>query len=664
MTESAAARVAALRSLIQRASEAYYVADDPIMSDDEFDGLVLELRALEAAHPELRSPDSPTERVGAPPGSSFAPVRHRTPMLSLDNVFDADELDAWVERTRRGLGHDPALFFELKIDGLALSLTYVDGRLAQAATRGDGEVGEDVTANALVVDAIPRRLKGVTGPGLVEVRGELFLPRSAFRALNERVERPFANPRNAAAGSLRQKDPALTRDRGLSFFAYQLEEGPSFDYHHEALQWLGEVGFQVEAHATPVGLDELADKLAWLAEARDGLDYDIDGAVIKVDRLEDRVRLGTTTHAPRWMIAYKFPAEERPTRLVGIEVSVGKSGKVTPFAVLDPVRVGGSTVSRATLHNADQIARLDVRVGDTVIVRRAGEVIPEVVRPVLELRPDDAVPWVFPTTCPVCHTPLVRDRGEVDWRCPNRRCPEQLVQRLIHFASRDAMDIDGLGEQRARQLVEAGLVVVPPDLYRLTDDDLARLPGVRHRSIERLRAGIEASRSRPLGRVIFALAIDNVGQHVGMLVADVVGSLSGLRTVTEDELCRVEGIGPVVAASVVAFRDSDLGREILDKLERAGVGASADRPRAAGGPLEGLSFVLTGTVPGIGRAELAALIEEHGGQVRTSVSQRTSYVVAGASPGSKLDEARARGIPVIDLDGLRELIDRRGGSDA
>jgi len=654
-----AARAAALRLLLDRAAQAYYVLDDPIMSDDEYDGLLAELRKLEAAHPELATPDSPTQRVGAPPSALFPSVRHRTPMLSLDNVFDLEELGAWVERTRRGLAHEPELFFELKIDGLALALTYVDGVLAQAATRGDGQVGEDVTANARMVASIPPRLTE-RATGVVEVRGELYLPRAAFARLNQSLDRPFANPRNAAAGSLRQKDPRVTAGRGLAFFAYQLEEGPSFTYHHEALAWLASQGFAVEPHARAVHSSELAEVLTWLGQARASLDYDIDGAVIKVDRLADRELLGSTTHAPRWMVAFKFPAEERPTRLLDIEVSVGKSGKITPFAVLEPVRVGGSTVSRATLHNAEQIARLDVRVGDTVVVRRAGEVIPEVVGPVLELRPPDAVPWRAPTECPVCHTPLVRDEGEVDWRCPNRRCPEQLVQRLVHFASRDAMDIDGLGEQRARQLVEGGLVVVPPDLYFLANGDLACLPGVRERTLERLRAGIEASRRRPLARLLFALAIDNVGQHVAELIAERVGSLRGFETVSEEELCDVAGIGPVVAASVVAFRTDELGREILAKLHEAGVEGEAPVAASAVGPLTGLSFVLTGTVPGMTRAELAELIERHGGVVRTSVSGETSYLVAGSSPGSKLAAAQRRGVPVIDLAGLRALIDRAG----
>lgn len=659
MAEDPARRVAALRALLERASWAYYVLDDPIMSDAEYDGLIAELRELEAQHPELASADSPTQRVGAPPSEIFSPVRHRTPMLSLDNVFDAEELAAWVERTRRGLGHEPELFFELKIDGLALALTYVDGVLAQAATRGDGQVGEDVTANALMVAAIPRRLKGTVPSGTIEVRGELYMPHAAFEALNAQMVRPFANPRNAAAGSLRQKDPRVTRERNLSFFAYQLEEGPRFVYHHEALAWLATQGFLIEPHAHTLTVGDLAEALAWLKGARASLDYDVDGAVIKVDRIEDRERLGATAHAPRWMVAYKFPAEEQPTLLLDIEVSVGKSGKVTPFAVLEPVRVGGSTVSRATLHNADQIARLDVRIGDTVLVRRAGEVIPEVVGPILELRPTDAAPFVFPSICPSCGTKLVRDPGEVDWRCPNRRCPEQLVQRLAHFASRDAMDIDGLGEQRARQLVEAGLVVVPPDVYALTDEDLARLPGVRDKSIERLRRGIEASRSRSLARVIFALAIDNVGQHVAELVAGVVGSLEGLLHVGEEELREVEGIGPVVAASVVAFRDDELGREILGKLLAAGIGGAGTPRLLRSEALAGLSFVITGSFAEMSRTELTALIESHGGTVRTSVSGQTDYLVAGASPGSKLVEATRRGVPVIDLVGLQSLIEQR-----
>ncbi len=652
MPEDVVSRVRALRTLLRRASYAYYVADAPIMSDAEYDGLFEELRTLERDHPELLEPDSPTQTVGAPPSPLFAPVYHETPMLSIDNVFSEQELEAWLGRVRRALGHEPTLFFELKIDGLALALTYVDGVLAQAATRGDGVVGEDVTANVLEVAAIPSRVEAA---GLLEVRGELYLPLTSFRALNERVGRAFANPRNAAAGSLRQKDPRVTRERGLAFFAYQLERGRSFTYHHEALAWLGSQGFAIEPHARVVTTAELHDALAELTRERAALDYDVDGAVVKVDDLSDRERLGSTTRAPRWMVAYKFPAEERPTRLRDIEVSVGKSGKVTPFAVLEPVRVGGTTVTRATLHNADQIARLDVRVGDTVLVRRAGEVIPEVVWPILELRPTGSAPFVFPSRCPSCGTELVRDPGEVDWRCPNRWCPEQLVQRLVHFASRDAMDIDGLGEQRARELIDAQLVQVPPDIYRLDDDELARVLGLREKGRERLRRGIEASRGRPLARVIFALAIDNVGQHVAELVAAVVGSLARLRVVTAEELTEAEGIGEVVASSIVAFRDSDFGRRVLDGLDAARV-APEERREKAGGPLAGMTFVLTGSVPGLTRAALTELIEGAGGTVRSALSGQTTALVAGENPGAKLEEARRRGVKVLDVAELRALI--------
>jgi DNA ligase (NAD+) len=654
-----AARAAQLRSLLHRASYAYYVLADPVMTDAEYDAYYRELVALEAEHPELVVPDSPTQVVGSPPSGLFATVVHATPMQSLDNVFSLAELTEWADRLARLVGHEPTLYAELKIDGLALSLRYVEGVLVRAATRGDGMTGEDVTANVLGVSSIPRR---VPFRDELEVRGELYLPRSAFRRLNASLEghSPFANPRNAAAGSLRQKDPKVTASRGLAFFAYQLEEPARTRTHHEALAWLDELGFAIEPHGASVTRGTLRERIAELDALRPSLDYETDGVVIKADLLEDRARAGATSHAPRWAIAFKFPPEEQATLLLDIEVSIGKSGKVTPFAVLAPVAVGGSVVARATLHNPDQLAAKDVRVGDTVVVRKAGEIIPEVVGPILERRPPSAVPFVFPTTCPSCGTPLVRVPGEADVRCPNRFCPEQLVQRLAHFASREAMDIDGLGEVRARQLVELGLVRLPSDLYHLGSEELSRLPGVKDKTRERLAQGIEASRMRPLARLLFALAIDNVGAQVAEVIASELKDLGDLLEVSSEQLVALEGVGEVVAASVVGFREDPYGRALLEGLLAAGVRGAAEVRTATLDRLAGMSFVITGTFPGRTREEIRALLVANGAKVSESVSSRTTYVLAGASPGSKLAKADRLGVPVIDWAGLEALLARAG----
>ncbi|WP_298349118.1 NAD-dependent DNA ligase LigA [Ferrimicrobium sp.] len=654
-------RIDDLRSLLDRASYAYYALDSPVLTDAEYDVLYRELVELEQQHPERVVASSPTQRVGAPPLQLFAPVVHESPMLSIDNVFAIDDLNAWVDRLARLLDREPTLFGELKIDGLALSLRYEHGILLQAATRGDGRTGEDVTANIYAVDAIPKR---IAHDAPLEVRGEIYLPRSAFQLLNQDpdLKVPFANPRNAAAGSLRQKNPRITASRGLAFFAYQLEEPIETETHHEALALLRSLGFAVEEHAALVEREQLAARIQELDQTRAQLDYDTDGVVIKLDRIEDRGRVGATSRAPRWSIAYKFAPEEQLTRLLAIEISVGKTGKITPFAELEPVVVAGSTVSRATLHNAEQIERKDVRVGDLVVVRKAGEIIPEVVGPVLGARVGELPRYQFPAYCPSCGTRLIRVLDEVDFHCPNRFCPEQLVQRLMHFGSRDAMDIDGLGEVRARQLIELGLVRIPSDLFSLEPHELGQLPGVGDKMIQRFMVGIATARQRPLHRILFGLAIDNVGAHVAQVVASSMGALDDLLTITVEALVALDGVGDTVARSVVHFRDDPYGSQVVAGLIDADVRGqrAPDLAPATSDQLMGLSFVITGSFPDGPREQIRDFIVEHGGRVIEAVSKRTDYLVAGERAGSKLAKAIELGIPVIDLPGLSAIVASRG----
>ncbi|MHB8190314.1 MAG: NAD-dependent DNA ligase LigA [Ferrimicrobium sp.] len=650
--------IASLRRLIDQANYAYYVEDAPVLQDGDYDSAMRELRDLEDRYPDLRTHDSPTMRVGAPPSRAFGTVTHSTPMLSLDNVFSVEEFSQWVDRIVKLLGREPPLFFELKIDGLALSLRYDRGVLTVGATRGDGESGEDVTANVLGVGEIPRRL---TKEIDAEVRGELYLSKEGFARLNGEGRgghAAFANPRNAAAGSLRQKDPSVTASRGLSFFAYQLLLPGVGSTHREGLEYLRESGFLVEEHAQSITRSEAVVALRYWEEHRHELPYEIDGAVVKVDSLEDRRALGATTRAPRWAIAYKFPAEERSTRLLSIEVSVGKSGKITPFAVLEPVEVGGSRVSRATLHNADQVQAKDVRVGDIVVVRKAGEVIPEVVGPVLEHRAVGLGEYHFPTTCPSCGSSLVQPADEVDRFCPNLACPERLVQRLVHFASRDAMDIDGLGETRVRHLIELGIATTPADLYLLDAAALARLPLAKDKTVARLLEGIEASRTRQLANLIFALAIDTVGIQVATALADQFPTLEALRAASVEMLQEIDGVGPVVAAAVVAYFGEPISKALVDRLVDVGVvGRLPEHVEVASETLLGLSFVVTGTLPTLSREEITKMIVAHGGRVSTSVSGATRYLVAGERAGSKLETALSRGIKVIDESEFLQLVE-------
>ncbi|MFC0082746.1 NAD-dependent DNA ligase LigA [Aciditerrimonas ferrireducens] len=673
-----AARLAWLRSEVARHRRRYYQDDDPEIADADYDALVAELRALEAAHPELAGEQSVAEEVGAPPAARFAPVTHREPMLSLENAFEVAEIEAWVERIGRLVPEAAAGPFvcEPKIDGLAISLTYQRGRFAQAATRGDGRVGEDVTPNVATIGAIPkelawpRRLGPV--PAVMEVRGEVYLPVSAFEAMNARLlaegQRLFANPRNAAAGSLRQKDPTVTASRPLAFFAYQVAavgEVAGVDRHSAWLALLRELGFPVNPEiATVANVGEVVAYCQHWQAHRHDLDYEIDGVVVKVDDLALRARLGATSHAPRWALAVKFPPEERTTTLRAIEVSIGRTGRATPFAVLEPVVVGGSTVQMATLHNEDQVRLKDVRPGDLVVVRKAGDVIPEVVGPVLSARPPGLAPWRFPRTCPSCGGPLVRLPGEADTFCTTVDCPAQVIQRIVHFASRGAMDIEGLGEKRVAQLVDLGMVHDPGDLFSLRAEELAQVDRMGELSAANLVQAIDQARTRPLWRLLVALGIRHLGPTGSRALAARYGHLDRLRGADEEELAAVEGIGPVIARSVTAFFAAPANRQLVEKLRAAGVSLGEDRPAAADraegpsqGPLAGRVVVVTGTLPGLTREEAEEAVRRAGGKPTGSVSRRTWVVVAGADPGaSKLTRAAELGIPVVPGERFEELL--------
>jgi DNA ligase (NAD+) len=668
-TTEAAERAEELRRLIAHHNARYYELDEPEISDAEYDELVVELRRIETDHPELITPDSPTQRPGGAVSATFSPVTHLVPMLSLDNAFDLSDLLAWGKRLERLVPEPVAFVGEPKLDGLAVSLTYQDGRLVRAATRGDGVTGEDVTANVRTISSIPRRLAMAEPPSVMEVRGEVFMTLAAFEELNRRQgeagKRLFANPRNAAAGSLRQLDAAITASRNLAMFCYGLgacEGGPDLATHWDTLEWLREAGVpvndRVQRFTDLEGVHRFAETML---EHRHDLGYEVDGAVVKVDDLEQRRRLGATSKAPRWAIAYKFPPEEKTTRLEHIFVSIGRTGRATPFAQLEPVFVGGSTVARATLHNEDELARKDIREGDTVIVRKAGDVIPEVVAPVLSKRPAGSVPWRFPETCPVSGGPLVRLEGEADRYCVDLECQAQRVQRIFHFASRGAMDIEGLGEKLASQLVSRGLVADVADIYSLTKETIAGLERFADKSADNLAAAIEASKSRPLAKLLVALGIRHVGPTAAVALAGEIGHLDRIAGASAEELTAVEGVGPVIAESVRAFFDADRNRMVVDKLRSAGVNFEgperpAGEPARTTLPLAGLTFVLTGGLTAFTRDEAQAAVEERGGKVSSSVSKKTAYVVAGESPGSKLERARELGVSVLDEEAFTRLL--------
>ncbi|MEO8264354.1 MAG: NAD-dependent DNA ligase LigA [Ilumatobacteraceae bacterium] len=669
MTEPAdlAARAADLRRRVAYHNERYHTLDSPEIADADYDLLVRELLSLEREHPDLVTADSPTTQVGAAPMSAtFAPVVHRVAMTSLDNAMDEAELALWGERVARGLAGAPATFVcELKIDGLAMSLRYERGEFVQAATRGDGRVGEDVTANVATIAALPKRLaKGA--PEVVEVRGEVYMPIASFDALNERAaaagQPHFANPRNAGAGSLRQKDPRVTASRELSFWCYQLGEvvgGPEFTSHHETLEFLGNLGFPVNPEVRMV--DDLAGVYAFAAhwqEHRHDLPYEIDGAVAKIDQLALRELLGFTSRAPRWAIAFKFPPEERTTLLRDIQVSVGRTGRTTPFAVLDPVFVGGSTVRMATLHNEDQVRAKDVRPSDTVIVRKAGDVIPEVVGPILSLRPEGSQPWQFPKICPCpLATELVRLEGEADTRCIEPACPYQRDQRVIYFASRGAMDIEGLGERTVFQLSDAGLISDPADIYSLTAEQLLGLEGFAAISADKLLAAVEGSKTRALPKLLTALGIKGLGPSASEALSLAFGTLDSILAADEPTLATTDGVGPVIAGSICRWYAIDANRVFVDKLRLAGVEFGKVEVSRLAPVLTGKAVVVTGTLERYTREEAEAAIKARGGKSPGSVSAKTFAVVVGESPGaSKVTKAQELAVPVLDDDGFDHLL--------
>ncbi|HSN02688.1 MAG TPA: NAD-dependent DNA ligase LigA [Acidimicrobiales bacterium] len=660
-----AARARELREQIERHNREYFVEDAPVIPDADYDALVRELRALEAAHPEVRVAGSVSEGVGAPAAPTFSPVVHAERMLSLDNVFDVDELRAWSDRVARGLDVDADsvdFAVEPKIDGLALAITYLDGAYVQAATRGDGQVGEDVTRNVRTIRDMPM---SIGAAGRVEVRGEVFLSNEDFERLNaaqrERGEREFANPRNAAAGSLRQKDPRVSASRPLSFLAYQLVGDESaYATYDETIRQLATWGFlTAEQLVVVTGVEEMVARSSWFETHRHDLGYQIDGAVVKVNPLAQRRVLGTTSRAPRWAIARKFAPEERSTRLLAIEVSIGRTGRATPYAVLAPVSVAGSTVAMATLHNEDQVRLKDVRPGDLVIVRKAGDVIPEVVSRVPEEGVARARPWHFPTACPECDGPLVRREGESDTYCVNPACPAQLMQQVIHFASRAALDIEGLGEQRVAQLLREGLVSDVADLFSLRVDDLAPLEGFGEISARALVAGIDAARRQPLSRVLVALGIRHVGPVAARALASALHTYDALAGAELDVLEAVEGVGPVIAASIYRYvREPDV-LERVARLRAAGfslVEPEVERTEASQA-LAGRAVVVTGSLEGYTREAAEAAVVAAGGTSPGSVSKKTYCVVVGESPGAaKLTRARELGVPLVPAEDFEHLV--------
>jgi len=650
-------RVEELRERINHHAYRYHVLDDPEVSDAEYDEMIRELRALEDDFPELVTPDSPTQRIGGIPADLFAPVTHRAPMLSLDNAFSFEELEAWGRRVDRAIGADVRFACELKIDGVACALTYEAGRLVKAATRGDGRTGEDITANARTVRSIPTRLAVDEPPAVLEIRGEVYLPVKAFEELNVQLtkteKRPFANPRNAAAGSLRQKDPKVTASRPLRMWVHSFgaAEGIRFDSHLGFLDWAAKAGLPAapttEARDSLEGVD---DFLRYWEAHRHSVDWEIDGVVVKVDRVDLQQELGATSHAPRWAIAYKFPPEERTTLMRKIDVHTGRTGKVTPFAVLEPIVVGGVTITYATLHNEDEVRRKDVRNGDTVIVRRAGDVIPEIVGPVITKRKKGARRWKMPATCNACRTPLVRAEGEADYRCPNKRgCPSQGIEWLFHFAGRGAMDIEHLGYMTVMRLLEKGLIEDPADIYDLDADKLSQLPGFKDRAIANVLEQVEASKDRPVWRLLVGLNIRHVGAHVAQVLARAFGSVDALAAASEDEIDAVPEIGPEIAATVREWFDEGENQALIEKLRRAGV-RLADEVTADAGPkpLAGKAIVLTGGLETISRDEATALAQAAGARVASGVSRKTDFVVAGENPGAKHAKAVELGVEIVD----------------
>ena len=691
-----AARAAELNRILNHAAYAYYALDNPELTDAEFDRLLIELQQLEAAYPELVTEDSYTQRVGGYVSEQFEPVQHAARMYSMDDAMNLEELDAWLSRTDEALGASPtnpvAYTCELKIDGLGVALTYRDGQFVRAATRGDGSTGENVTANVLTISDVPRELalaglEQVENRGLnqsIEVRGEVYMPKHSFIRLNEDADaagkQPFANPRNAAAGSLRQKDPKITAHRDLETFIYAVaDEGP-LDVHSqwEFLNWLRSCGFNVNPHARRcLSAQEVHDFCAQALEQRGDLNYDIDGVVVKVDSFASQEALGFTSRAPRWAIAFKFPPEEKQTVLREIRIQVGRTGVLTPVAEFDPVTVAGSTIARATLHNLDEIRRKNVREGDTIIVHKAGDVIPEVVGPVLSLRPADAVEFQMPATCPSCGSPVIQEEGEVAFRCVSIDCPAQAVERLIHWGSRKAMDIDGLGDELINRMVEEGVLSDVADFYdKLTEETLSSMPTGRvydtdtadhlsgdsipvgHTIAKKVMAQVEESKTRGLGRVLFGIGMRHVGANVAELLAQEFGSIQALATAPVEKIAEIPGIGPKIAESVHEFFSIPENVAVVERLRQAGVVLDEEKSEnELPQTLAGLTFVLTGTLEHFTRDEAGAQLKAMGAKVSGSVSKKTSFVVAGEAAGSKLTKAESLGVPVLDEAALQQILE-------
>lgn len=662
-----AARVSKLRDQIRHHEERYYILDDPEISDAEFDALLKQLEALEQKYPDLVTPDSPTQRVSGRPVEGFDTVEHVAPMLSLDNAYSEEELRDFDERVRKGLArrHEGPVPYvtELKIDGLSIALTYQDGRLVRGATRGDGVRGEDVSSNVRAIRAIPLVLKDAP-PGALEIRGEVYLPRKSFERINEERlangESLFANPRNAAAGAMRNLDPTLVARRGLGAYFYQLlsAEGAVLATHGDTLKALRAWGLPVEPHwHSCASIDAVWAFCQQWADQRRSLAFDTDGVVIKLDSVGLREQLGATSKFPRWAIAFKFPPEQATTLLKAIQVNVGRTGAVTPFAVLEPVRLAGTTVQMATLHNAQEVARRDIREGDYVLVEKAGDIIPQVIRPELSRRPEGLQPWQMPTHCPVCGSPLLKEEGEAVWRCENTNCPAKLRRGLEHFAARHAMNIDGLGESLIDRLVSDGLIKTYADLYRLTADRLKDVERMGKKSAANLVAQIKRSKKNDLWRLIYGLGIRHVGERGAQALARAFGSMDALMDASLERLQQVQDIGPVVASAVRMYFDEPGNRRLIAALGDAGVNMTGPvMPRDEPGPLTGKTFVITGTLSSMSREAATEAIESGGGKVTGSVSKKTSYLVSGADPGSKLARAERLEIPVLDEAAFRRLI--------
>lgn len=682
--ETLAERVIRLRKEIEYHTHRYYVLDDPEISDAAFDSLMRELRTLEEEHPSLLDPASPTQRVGGAVGNQFEPVAHEQRMYSLDNAMDFEELDAWMERIESALGSFVPLVCELKIDGSSLALTYEQGKLVQAATRGDGTTGEDVTVNVRTVRDVPLRLmdKGLTGirQGIpsIEVRGEIYMPKASFESLNEQAEalgnKTFANPRNAAAGSLRQKDASVTAERDLSTFMYAIARDASIEASSqwELLEWLRDCGFHVNPDVRRcTSVKEVHDFCRVCLEKRADLPYEIDGVVVKVDSFALQDELGYTARAPRWAIAYKFPPEEKTTVLRDITVQVGRTGACTPVAELDPVLVAGSTVARATLHNEDEVQRKDVRISDTVIVRKAGDVIPEVLGPILSLRPEGAQAWRMPEVCPSCGAPLVREEGEAAYRCVSLDCPAQAHERLMHWASRGAMDIEGMGSELTAKLIDANLLRDVADFYTLTFEDLESLDMGRVNTkgeaivlgpvmAKKLIEAIEGSKQQPLANVIFGLGIRHVGKTMAENITRVFPSMEALRAASVEELANIEGVGVIIAQSIVDFFKTEANVQVIERLKTLGLQMTQEVAQpSVPQTLEGMTFVLTGTLveSGMTRDEAGERLKAFGAKVSSSVSKKTSYVICGESAGSKRTKAESLGVPILTEQDFLKLID-------